>query len=86
MNINSNELSRIKYRSAVRSVANTVDIISEGGEREQLLNNISKLNLVEADPKYYQKWTTMLSENENNRSLEQIAKCIKVIKQEAKIS
>ncbi|TLU53266.1 MAG: hypothetical protein FDX02_08620 [Chlorobium sp.] len=86
MNINSNELSRIKYRSAIRSVANRVDIISEGGDREQLLNNISKLNLVEADPKNYQKWTTMLSENENNRSLEQIAKCIKVIKQEAKIS
>jgi len=52
---------------------------------EQLLNNISNLNLVEADPKNNQKWTAMLSENENNRSLEQIAKCITVIKQEAKI-
>jgi|APCry1669188910_1035180.scaffolds.fasta_scaffold28802_2 hypothetical protein len=86
MNINSNELSRIKYRSAILSVANRVDINSEGGQREQLLNNIRELNLVEADPKYYQKWTTMLSENENNRSLEQIANCIKVIKQEANIS
>ncbi len=86
MNISRNELTRIKYRSAIRSVANRVDIISEGGEREQLLNNISKLNLVETDPKNYQKWTTMLSENENNRSLEQIVKCIKTIKQEAKIS
>lgn len=86
MNINSNELSRIKYRSAILSVANRVDINSEGREREQLMNNIRELNLVEADPKNYQEWTTMLSEHENNRSLEQIAQCIKVIKQEANIS
>jgi len=70
MNINSNEIVTDKYRSAILSVANRVDINSEGGEREQLMNNIRELNLVEADPKNYQKWTTMLSEHENNRSLE----------------